>query len=67
MDLVFVRRRGSDRLVGARILVAEGGEQIMETALAKNVGRISPAPAARSEQRTLCAAAMQYPRSMRST
>jgi mercuric reductase len=30
----LIRRRGSDELVGARILAPEGGEQIMEAALA---------------------------------
>jgi mercuric reductase len=30
----LIRRKGSDELVGARILAPEGGEQIMEAALA---------------------------------
>lgn len=30
----LIRRKGSDELIGARILAPEGGEQIMETALA---------------------------------
>lgn len=30
----LIRRKGSDELIGARILAQEGGEQIMETALA---------------------------------
>ena len=29
----FLRARGEDRLVGARVLAAEGGEQIMEASL----------------------------------